>query len=399
MSVTLIVGDLHLGKSLSIGKAGIGTALNSRVIDQIKLLDWILEQAIEYHATNIIFTGDICEDVRPDYVLIIQFIQWLKRCEAYSVDIHIIMGNHDLKRTGSQYTSWLDVIQSSEVSNTSVYKQIDTIYNGTVGFTLVPFRDRRSFNCETSIEAINKIRDLLAYEANSIPDTYDKVVVGHLALEGSIFVGDEIDDAANELMCPVDMFQEYDYTWMGHVHKPQIRSQSPYVAHVGSLDISDFGETDHTKIIIVYDSRDPKRFKSIDVPSRPLRRLNLIIDSSMNTTQVILDELNKLDQKMGLVNSILRIEAKLLGPEVPNADRDKIEQAVKNYGVFHLCGFSEPRTVSVVPIEKKEEYTETVEPKTAVKMFADNCKFDSEDDKYMFIQMCFKVIDEFKESP
>lgn len=214
MSNTLIVGDLHLGKGLTIGRPGFGLGLNSRIADQFKLLDWVLEQALQRNVTVIIFTGDIYEDVKPDYILSDAFIQWLKKCETENIDIHIIAGNHDIKRSGGNYFSPLNLIQSSEIENTTIHKQVDTIYNGTVGFTLFPFRDRRSFNCNTTTEAIAKVEELLSWEVTEIPDTYDKVLIGHLAIEGSIFVGDEIEDIANELMCPPMIFNGYHHVWM-----------------------------------------------------------------------------------------------------------------------------------------------------------------------------------------
>src|ERR1700748_1779591 len=103
MNKTLIVGDLHLGKNFALGKPGIGNALNSKAADQAKLLDWIFDQAIENYVRTIIFTGDVYEDPKPDYVLVNIFIQFLKKCEISKIEVHIIVGNHDLKRTGAQY--------------------------------------------------------------------------------------------------------------------------------------------------------------------------------------------------------------------------------------------------------------------------------------------------------
>ena len=250
MSVTLIIGDVHLGKGLSIGKPGIGNALNSRVQDQIKLLDWALDQAIDHHVGTIILTGDICEDPKPDYILIELFIYWLKKCEMNNIEVHIIAGNHDIKRTGIQYKSFLDLISAAELPSVTVYKHVNTIFKNGVGFTLFPFRDRSSLDGRTEAEALYKISSTLSYELASIPQEYDKVLIGHLALKGSIFVGDEFDNLANELMCPLNLFRGYDYVWMGHVHKPQVRRRKKqHIAHIGSLDISDFGETDHKKIV------------------------------------------------------------------------------------------------------------------------------------------------------
>jgi hypothetical protein len=45
MQSVIILGDVHLGKSVAIGKTGIGANLNSRVVDQTNLLDWTLDQA------------------------------------------------------------------------------------------------------------------------------------------------------------------------------------------------------------------------------------------------------------------------------------------------------------------------------------------------------------------
>jgi hypothetical protein len=58
MSQAIILGDVHLGKSMAIGKVGLGSALNSRIADQLNLLDWTLDQAIEHNADHIIITGN-----------------------------------------------------------------------------------------------------------------------------------------------------------------------------------------------------------------------------------------------------------------------------------------------------------------------------------------------------
>lgn len=393
MSVTLIVGDVHLGKGLSMGRPGIGSSLNGRVADQFKLLEWILEQAIENHVSAIIFTGDICEDAKPDYQLMIRFVSWLKTCEHHGIDIHIIAGNHDIKRSGAHYVSALDIIQSAEIPNTTIYKQVDTIYNGTVGFTLVPFRDRKSFNCDSGKEAIDRLRSFIQYESEDIPDTYDKVLVGHLALEGSIIVGDEFDDEANELMCPMDMFAGYRYVWMGHVHRPQVRSRSPYIAHIGSLDLSDFGEVDHTKILVLFDSKSPGKFREIKVPSRPLRILKVEHDKD-DTTSVILQKLEELHKATSLKDSVLKIEVQLHGLDAANADRNAVVEAVNKYEVHYLCSFTESRTTCVVPQEKRKDLDNTISPKAAVKMWAqDQLKLESED-KDLFIKMSHDIIDE-----
>ena len=97
MSSTVILGDLHIGKSISIGRPGIGSALNSRLIDQITILDWTLDRCIDEMAENLVLTGDIFEDAKPHPTIITIFISWLKRCTDNGIKVHIIKGNQDRK--------------------------------------------------------------------------------------------------------------------------------------------------------------------------------------------------------------------------------------------------------------------------------------------------------------
>lgn len=398
MSVTLIVGDLHLGKGLSIGKPGVGNALNSRVQDQVKLLNWCLDRAVDNHASSIILTGDICEDPKPDYVLLDLFIEWLKACESNNIEVHIIVGNHDIKRTGSHYLSFLDLINTAELPLVYIHKYINTVYFNDVGFTLVPFRDKNSLEARTSAEAFYKLSTLLSYEAQSIPSEYDKVLIGHLALKGSMFVGDEFDNLANELMCPLDMFNGYDYVWMGHVHKPQVRrKKNPYLAHIGSLDISDFGETDHQKIVILYDTENPNKFTEIPVPSRPLRRIRVDIPVGFNSTNYVIDQARAMNQVSDFNNSIVKIEVKHLDAESEAIDRPSLYKAIYDLGAYHICNLSESKNSQVVKQTTNLNINSKVDMKTAIKTWASLPEADlTEEQKDGFLKLAFKMLKKFQ---
>lgn len=352
MPGTLILGDIHLGKGLSVGKTSVGSGLNSRVTDQINLLDWTLDQAIELGAKRIIATGDVFEDPKPHPTLIKLFISWLKRCEVNDVEVHIIYGNHDILRSGQFSTSVLDVISEAEINNVTVYSSINTIYCDGVGFTLLPFRDRRSFNLEKHDDAVDAIKKKLVFEAADIPPSYKKVLIGHLALEGSIYVGDEIDDASNEIFCPLSMFNEYDYVWMGHVHKPQVLSKNPYIAHVGSMDRSDVGESDHKKVIILFDPAMDGLFKEIEIPVRPLEKITIQVPAdTVDTTEFVLKTIQ--EEKIDLKNGIVKLEVQLLGQDLHSVNRKSIETYLQTAGVFHVASFSETKKISL--LKKKDD--------------------------------------------
>lgn len=346
MSKVIILGDIHLGKNLSQGRTGIGSNLNSRIADQLKLLEWTLDQAVDQGADHIIITGDVFEDPRPHPSLITLFVSWLKKCQAYSVHVHVILGNHDMLRSGFIYSSPLDIISEVEMEGVDIYKNIDSIFIETTAFTFIPFRDRKSLGAATQQDALNILQETLAYELAGLPLTYKKVVVGHLVIEGSIPVGDEIDDITNELFCPVKMFEGYDYVWMGHVHKPQVMNKkNPFVAHIGSMDISNFGETDQKKYIVILETNSDREFQIEYLPTRALKKITITIPKeTVDTTKYVLSQLKGVD----LDKSIVKVEIALDAPELKSVNKNTIEKFLTDQGVFNISGISESKKVVLV---------------------------------------------------
>lgn len=384
----IIVGDAHIGKGLNIGKNNPG-GINSRIGDQMSILNWIIEQCSIRNVSNLIFTGDIFEDVKPDYGLVKLFVLFLKECHVNSIDVHIVVGNHDIKRTGTSYSSVLDIISVSEFENVFIYKNIDTIVFDDISYTFLPFRDKRGLNAENISEAISILSSKLDYEYAGIPKHLTKVIVGHLAIEKSIFVGDEIDDMLNEILCPISMFSKFDFTWMGHVHRPQVLSNEPYVAHVGSMDLSDFGETNHQKVLIYVDSSLPDKFEEIPIPTRNLRRIRVTVPAKINPTEFILNHIDNEDQKK-FVGAIVKIEIKLLN-EHDNLDNKAIEDALEKLSISHISSFSVSREVIVVAKENKEFIEDSIEPKMAIKKYASLIDFDDDAEKALFIEKAIGI--------
>lgn len=387
MPGTVILGDVHLGASGSLGKAGIGSGLNSRYVDQFNLLDWVLEKTIELNALRIILTGDVFEDADPHPDLVKLFFIWLKKCQDNGIDVVIIRGNHEIMRNGQYYSSILDVVSEADFNNVTVYSSINTIFCDGVGFTLLPFRDRRSFDLQKHDEAVEKIREKLTFELASIPTTYKKVLIGHLAIEGSIYVGNEIDDASNEIFCPINLFSGYNYVWMGHVHKPQVLSKNPYVAHIGSMDRSDMGETDHKKIIVYFNPELDNDFIEIEIPTRSLYKINVQVPAdTKDVTTFVLETIK--DKSLSLKNSIVKVEVQLLSQDLKSIDRKAIESFLEKEGVFYTAGLSETKKVSLLK-KKEDSLNHTVTESSAIKEWA--TKFVEENVRDRFLTLAEEI--------
>jgi DNA repair exonuclease SbcCD nuclease subunit len=366
MSV-IILGDVHLGKGLNIGKGGLGTHLNSRFVDQLNLLDWTLDRALDNLVNDIIITGDIFEDPRPSFLIITHFISWLKKCQVNGVNIHLIAGNHDILRMGNFYLSPLDIIMESGIDGVYVYKNIDTIYINNLAFTLIPFRDRKSFNTDYNVNALKFLQESLQYELYSIPLTCKKIVVGHLAIEGSIPIGDEICDMTNELFCPVSMFNGYDYVWMGHVHKHQVMQNiNPYVAHIGSMDISNFGESEQEKKIAIINDKD-SFFYYEKLPTRNLKKISIEVPKDEDPNSFIIKEINKIQD---LNESIVKIDISL-SYNANKINRSLIEKSLKDKGVFNIASFSETKKTNLISNGTPNSIDNKMNVLSAIKKYSD----------------------------
>lgn len=394
MSNVIVLGDPHLGGSISSGKVGVGSNLNSRIVDQLNLLDWTLDQAIECHADHIIITGDIFEEPKPSPSLITLFISWLKKCQLHNIHVHILMGNHDVVRSGSINISSLDIISEMDMEFISIYKNITTIFINTSAFTLIPFRDRKYYDTTSNADALTTLKDNLVYELASIPITYHKFVIGHLALEGSLPIGDEIDDLTNELFCPLDMFNGYDGVWMGHIHKPQVMRKFPPIFHIGSMDISNFGEVEQKKNIVVIDSAktDSVAWRNITLPTRNLRSINLVIPSDCSdTTQYVLNELDKIND---LENSTVKIEISLSSPELKVITKSEVEGFLLSKGVFNITNISQVKKSIVIKKNNNNIINTKMDIVSAINTYAQEHVPDNM--KQSFIELSLEIYNQYK---
>lgn len=387
----IILGDVHCGKGTGIGRPASGqTGINSRIQDQLDLLYWVLKQAIENAVKAIIITGDVYEDPRPHPAFINYFMTWLKQCEKDGVEVHIIAGNHDIIRTGSYTISALDIVSSVEMLGAKVYKNVDTINFDGVSVTLVPYRDRRMYEVETTEEALEILKGEYMPELSKIPEGNKRVLVGHLALEGSIRIGDEIDDELNEIFCPSEAFKDWEYTWMGHVHNPQImheytKKEPYYVAHVGSMERSDFSKHEMLgrKLIVLFDSdkSGPGIYEEIDLPNRNIHKLEISVPKRKDTTEFVIDYIDIFNKENSLKDAIIKLEVKLAA-DVSNVDRSKItEHLYENIKAHYICYFSESRMVENVVIDSDSLIDNSMTPETSINAFWNNVEDIDESDR------------------
>lgn len=388
----LILGDIHLGKGLNFGKILSSSILNTRVQDQSNLLDWVLEEAIKNNCSNIITTGDVFEESKPSVILLNIFSIFVRKVIEHGINLHLILGNHDMDRIGNEIISPLKLFSDLDLNGVHVYEKPSTFYVNDCSFTLLPFMDRKYFNTNSNQEALDRLKTFIDFEKNSI-DAHikSKVVVGHLALEGCIPIGDEFDDLVNELMCPKDFFNEFDYTWMGHVHNYQKIQKKPYISHIGSMEISNFGEENQKKNIIIFDTIKHS-FKEIEIPTRKFRKIKIEIPSdTQDVDKFIEEELELFD----VDKSIVAVEIKTTN-QTQKFSRQKINASLSKK-CHNLATISEIRNFSSIKknsIDKDNKINKTLSINDAIKKYSD--LFIKDEDKSLFLESASGIVKRLK---
>jgi DNA repair exonuclease SbcCD nuclease subunit len=395
MSKILILGDVHLGKGISLGRNTNGD-LNSRIKDQLVLLNWVLDKAIELEITSIVITGDVYQDPKPHPTIINLFMEWLKRCEKNKVHIHIIMGNHDMLRSGNYTMSALDLVPIVEVEAT-FYKNISVQDIGGLKVLLIPYRDKRMYDAKTSDEAISKLENEIDLAlGNNIPD----VVIGHLTLEGSLHISDEISDSLNELYVPFKVFKKYKHVWMGHIHHPQVlNNENPHLAHIGSMDRSDFSKSELAidKVCVVFDGNT---YEYITLPTRPIRHIKVEVPTGKDSTEFVINSICLMSKQEIFDSAIVRLEIQLNGSDVENVQREKIEQYLyEHLKIYHISDFTETRLISAIQLDPDEMFDNTISVSQAINKWADSKKelFDSDEQKEKFKALANSIRQQYEE--
>ena len=389
MHDVLIIGDLHLGKTSSIGKYIPGSVYNGRIIDQINNLDWIISVIQENLINYVIFTGDIFESSKPDYYLIEIFVNFLHKISEFGVESHIVIGNHDLKKIGNHFHSPLYFIDLLEINNVHFHKNVKTVLVNKTYFTFLPFYDRKFLNCEKNSDALLVIKNFIENELKNVEKERVKVLVGHLSIEGAFYVGDEIDDVLNELFCPIQFFKDYNFVWMGHVHKPQILNKIPHVAHVGSFDFSGFEEANQNKISILFDSNSGS-YKELPNKLRPLKKIFVEVKENEDPNIILEEEIKNHDLK----NSIIKIEVITASQILLN--KNQIEQSLYDSGVYYISDFIEKRNLSLQKLDSKNNNVVcSTEPEKAIEFWSN--KIESEEDRNLYLKFAKETLFEFKE--
>lgn len=398
----LIVGDLHIGKGMAIGKPQPGQ-LNSRIQDQINLLNWVDELSDKNNITEIFFTGDIFQDPKPHPTIIGIFISFIKKITDKKKKAHIVRGNHDILRTGALTSSALDLVGIIEIPLAAVYNKISIYETDDSSFLMIPYIDKRMYDVKTTQEGLLLLREEISTCYGKMSANKKKIVIGHMSLDGALSIGDEISDNLNELFLAADFFTGFDYVWLGHIHHPQVIQEKdngqPHIAHIGSLDRSDFAkrEIENNKIVVEVKPGEWPEFIEHIIPTRPLRHIEIKVPDNKDSTEFVINSLCVFDKEKPLKNAIIKLEIVLNGEGLENVNRQKVETFVydKLEG-YHISSLSEIRLTAPLKIKDEDLYDQTMSVQSTIDKWSNKLEEDDRVEFKKFVLECLQELEDKK---
>lgn len=389
-----IIGDLHVGASYNLGKTDPKTQLNTRLLDFSETFNKIIDEFINRQVKLLILTGDIFETRHPTSAQLNTFGKCIRRALDSGIEILVNVGNHDQQRNIS--TTTVDVFGTLDLPSLKVFQDFSVFKYRNINIIFMPYRDKKMMGAETNSEAIKLIDEKLNELTKDLVGS--KIVVGHFMLEKSPDESDPDSFSLNELILPLSMFQNYDLTVMGHIHKHEIiSSKKPAIIYSGSMEKVSFGEKDHTKVSIILNPDNLENVEIIKTKTRNLYEINLDYSDLKNSLKnginnKIIQDINIFDEKNRLTNSITKVIIKVKEEDLYFVDQAIIKSCVMKKGAMYCAG------IYITSLNSRQlrnrSVTETLTGKAAFKLYIDSLTAETELSKKKLQKYAEEIIEE-----
>jgi DNA repair protein SbcD/Mre11 len=300
----LHTSDWHLGKKLF---------KKDRIEEQKLFLQWLIEYIQTNHIDLLLIAGDIFDSPNPPHSAIQLYFDFIQKIGAINeTQILIIGGNHDssqfleapakiLKRfnthvIGQLRSSWSDHYFEFEKNNIKV------------GISALPYF--RNYEIEAWIQ--NHQHDLLNQDDAIIKvlsdfnqlhgqlnqNTHFKLFMAHHVFMGFEHAGSEQSISLSGInTIPLQLYSNYDYLALGHIHKHQlIKQQKPTAIYPGSPLPFRFSESFEKNLIQIEVDENNWKYQKIAIPQwNKLYRIELNQDQYLQQIELFLTQLEKTD--------------------------------------------------------------------------------------------------------
>ena len=262
----LHLADLHIGKVLH---------QHSLLPDQIDILQQILAVADEQKADAVLIAGDIYQRNTPQPAAMTVFSDFLAALSERHLPCFLISGNHDSPERVAYLSALAErsgiYIAGAEAGVICDYPMQDEFGDLTVHLLsyCTPLSVRQKYPEEA--ENIRSYEDALrtVLQKHPVSGTGRHIMVCHQFLTGAVTCDSEELAIGGLDNISAELFDDYDYVALGHLHGPQ-RVMRDTVRYAGSPLKYSFSELHHHKSVTIADIREKGNVQIETYPLTPL---------------------------------------------------------------------------------------------------------------------------------
>ncbi|MCB9493303.1 MAG: exonuclease SbcCD subunit D [Epsilonproteobacteria bacterium] len=341
--------DIHFGVE-NYGRVDAKTGIHTRLLDFVKSLTTIVDQAIEQNIDFFLFSGDAYKTAHPTPTQQKFFMQLMMRLQQAGIPVVIIVGNHDHPLSFGKAHA-LDVFDCLRSDNFHVFSKpelkIIQTKNGPVQIVGIPWPSRNHLvahqehrmkdNSQVADYLSARIGELIASFAQEVDEKVPTVLAGHLTVSTGIFSGSEkcAIYGTDPIFLPSQLaLEQFDYVALGHLHRHQNLNpggKTP-VVYAGSIERVDFGERREEKGFCSVEIKMNKKgvksceYEFVQLQTRPMIQVDVTLEKGTDQTEKILAALahHKLD------NAIVKIRYHLKDGVSDKVDLNEILRACAN---------------------------------------------------------------------
>ncbi len=243
------LADLHLGKQVN----GF-----SMMEDQRYILEEIIRMIRQEEADAVMIAGDVYDKPVPPAEAVSLFDEFLETLAKMGKEVFVISGNHDSAErlafgSGLMNRSGIHIspVYSGEIQPVTVSDEY-----GEVNFWLLPFLKpvhvRRFIEDEKEKETVKTYDQALQYVLSHLPvdPQIRNILLTHQFITGAKTSDSEDFSVGGIDHVEAEHFRPFDYTALGHIHRPQ-KAGSETIRYCGSPLKYSFSEADREKSVPV----------------------------------------------------------------------------------------------------------------------------------------------------
>lgn len=315
------IADLQIGES-RCGTIDPTSGLHTREIDFFNSIDTVINFALDEknNIDLVAILGDIYADRKPTMTQQREFAKRIARLSNAQKETIILQGNHDISEDESEaHTS--SVIQEFDIPYVSVVDEPKVLHYNETAVIAVPYLSRKRLHFRTLDEAVNHYKEIVEM-LRSQSGKKNNVCLIHQTVENSIMPAGYRDlSTMDEIVVPLKLFDDFDITICGHIHKHQALQKKPPVLYVGSIDRVDFGEAKEEKGFVLYDGdKDKVIFAKLNV--RDFLDLKVDVTNVENIQEKLIEDLGNVELEEKIVKLVVKVkESDVVKINVPDINK------------------------------------------------------------------------------